>query len=437
MVTGGGEEGKKAKEREVAHISSEELRAICLEAGAGDVGFVEIGRDALLEERRDLLRVYNETETLISIVMAANPESIRSASVSTADYEFARIYKDLSEVTGRIVKRLNAAGIGGVTIPPGFPMDMDRWPGRIWEASHKSVAVEAGVGHMGISRIVIHPVFGNHIILDTVLINARLDRYGSPLKENPCIECGLCVSVCPTGAIRRKGDFDFMSCAMHNYHDLFGGYQEWVEDVVASKDVGAYRSKVTDSETATKWQSLTYGHFYRCSYCMAVCPAGSGPLKKYNQDKERHVRNVLKPLKEKREPVYVIKGTMAEEKAQQNEKKFIRYVRNTIRPSSVESFLQGLPLLFNPRKAGGLALTIHFEFTGRETEQATVEIANSAVRVSAGRLVGHANLRVLADSETWVGILNEEVSPVKALITGKMKLKGNPSHLGKFKQCIL
>ncbi len=437
MSSAGMDEGLVAVQgQETPRISADDLRRICIEEGADDVGFVEVGREALSGEKGDILRVYGDTRTLISVVKAVNPESIQSPSASVADHEFSKIHKDLYDVTGRIIKRLNASGIRGVAIPPGFPMDMDRWPGKIWEVGHKTVAVEAGMGCMGKSRIVLHPVFGNLIILDTILINATLDRYDGPLKENPCIDCMLCVSVCPVGAIGKNGEFDFMSCAMHNYHDLFGGFQEWVEDVVASKNVRAYRSKVTDAETATKWQSLTYGHFYRCSYCMAVCPAGSKQLGKYQQDKKRHVQNVVNPLKEKREPVYVIGGTRAEERASKNTHKFVRYVKNTIRPASVESFLNGIPLLFNPKKAEGLDLTLHFEFTGKEPGQATVRIVNNAVNVSSG-LSGNANLRIRADSDTWVKMLNEEVSPLRALVTGKLKMKGNPSHLAKFKKCVL
>jgi hypothetical protein len=36
----------------------------------------------------------------------------------------------------------------------GFPMEMYQTPGHaIWVVSHKPVAVEAGLGHMGIHRI--------------------------------------------------------------------------------------------------------------------------------------------------------------------------------------------------------------------------------------------------------------------------------------------
>jgi epoxyqueuosine reductase QueG len=36
------------------------------------------------------------------------------------------------------------------------------------------------MGHMGVNRNVIHPRFGNYILLNTVLIDAEVDRYDTP-----------------------------------------------------------------------------------------------------------------------------------------------------------------------------------------------------------------------------------------------------------------
>lgn len=418
------------------HFPLKRIRDICLSEGADDVGFVEAERESLSTERNDILRVYKKAKTLIAIVKSVNRESIYSPSASVADYEFCSIHKELLAITDRIIRRLNREGIKGVTIPPGFPMDMDRWPGKIWEVSHKIVAEEAGIGKMGINRIIIHPLLGSHIILDTILIDAALDEYSKPLTENPCIKCHLCVSVCPVGAIGKDGEFDFMACAMHNYHDLFGGFQEWIEDIARSGDIKTYRKKFKDSETLTKWQSLTYGHFYRCSYCIAVCPGGKKSGIIYNKDRKDYFSEIVKPLKDKKEPVYVIKGTRAERHARHNNNKEIRYVRNTIRPNSIKSFLDGVPLLFNPLKAKDIDMVVHFQFTGDEEIEATIKISDSTVIVQQG-LTGQANLKVKVDSGTWIGILNEEVSPLKAILGRKMRIKGNPLYLQKFKRCIL
>jgi epoxyqueuosine reductase QueG len=430
--------GKGAINRKSNSIpfSAEELRNICISAGADDAGFIEIGREALSSERPDMLRIYPGTRTLVSIVTKANRESIQSPSLAVADQEFSKVYSNISDSARRIVKRLNDSKVRGVVIPSGFPMDMTRWPGKIWEVSHKTLAVEAGLGHMGLHRVLIHPKFGNHIALDTILIDTELDHYDKPLEESPCIKCGLCVAVCPVGAISRDGVLDFMSCAMHNYHELFGGFQEWIEEIVSSRDIKSYRLKFRDSETVVKWQSLTYGHTYRCSYCMAVCPAGEETKNTYLSEKKGYVEEHFQPLKHKAEPVYVISGTRAEKAALKNLSKDVRYVRNTIRPASVKSFLEGTSLLFNPEKARGLSLRLHFAFTGKEEKLATIEISDGRVNIEEG-LTGKANLRIQADSETWVRVLNEEISPLGAVFTGKLKLKGNPSYLKKFKSCIL
>jgi len=417
-------------------LKAEELRKICLEEGADDAGFIEIDRQALAAEKDAILRIFPETATVVSLVVRANRESITSPSLSVVDYEFTKAHERLGEATGRILRRLNSLGIRGVAMPPGFPMDMTNWPGKVWEVSHKIVAVEAGVGLMGEHRLVINPKFGNHIWLDTLLLDVSLERYDQPLKENPCIRCGLCIAVCPVGAVRKEAGIDFMSCAMHNYHELFGGFQEWIEKIVSSRTVRSYRAKFHDSETIAKWQSLTYGHAYRCSYCMAVCPAGEETVERYRSDKKTYIQKYVTPLREKHEPVYVIKGTRAEKSARANEAKDVRLVRNTIRPSSVGSFLEGVTLLFNPEKAEGLKLNLQFSFTGKEKRTATIVIADRGITVRDG-LHGTPDLQVRADAATWVRMLNEEISPIKAMLTGKIRLKGNPTLLSRFKSCLL
>ena len=47
-----------------------------------------------------------------------------------------------------------------------------RFPGKIWVVSHKPIAVAAGLGQMGVHRNVIHPRFGNFILLGTILVAA-------------------------------------------------------------------------------------------------------------------------------------------------------------------------------------------------------------------------------------------------------------------------
>ena len=66
---------------------------------------------------------------------------------------------------------------------------------------------------------------------------------------------------------------------------------------------------------------------------------------------------------------------------------------------------------------------------------ATVVIKDRALSVSEGHQ-GRADLRVVADAQTWIRFLNHEVSILRCLITRKIPLKGPPRLLRDFGQCF-
>lgn len=90
--------------------------------------------------------------------------------------------------------------------------------------AHKTVAVAAGLGVMGLHRNVIHPKFGSFVLLATVLVDAEVSEYGQALDYNPCIDCKLCVTACPVGAIAKDGAFDGLACTTHNYREFMSGF---------------------------------------------------------------------------------------------------------------------------------------------------------------------------------------------------------------------
>ena len=203
-------------------------------------------------------------------------------------------------------------------------MDMGKFPGKIWNVSHKIMAVESGLGHMGLNRLVIHPVFGNFIRLTSLLIDTELDTYGTPLSKSSCDNCGLCLSACPVGAIQRHKPFDFMSCMTHAYRDNFSGFMDMLDSLLRSSDMDSFRQRYSDRETASMWQSLMYKMNYRCGYCMAVCPAGQAA--RPAGSRKEFVHDVVLPLKNRHEQVYVAHGSKAENKAQANPNKQVRLV---------------------------------------------------------------------------------------------------------------
>ncbi|HSB18218.1 MAG TPA: SCP2 sterol-binding domain-containing protein [Bryobacteraceae bacterium] len=413
------------------------LRQLCFQAGADDVGFVRIDHPELADQRQDILTLFPGTQTLVSLVCRMNREPIRSVARSVANVEFHRVTDKINHAAARIVSTLEEKGIRALNPAAGFPMETSRFPGgKIWVVSHKPVAVAAGLGRMGIHRNVIHPKFGSFILLATVLVDARVTEYNNPIDYNPCLECKLCVAACPTGAISADGNFDFSACNTHNYREFLGGFTDWVETIAESGSAREYRQKVSGSESASMWQSLSFGANYKAAYCLSVCPAGEDVIAPFLTDRPRFLREVVKPLQDKEETVHVVPGSDAEAYVKRRfPHKRTKQVGNGLRVESVNAFLSGLPLVFQRGKSKGLNATYHFTFTGREERKATVVISGQRLRVTEG-LSGKCNLHVMADSLTWVRLLARDANPLWAIVRRKIRIKGSPRFLLAFRRCF-
>ncbi len=417
-------------------LSAAWLKELALAAGADDVGLVEIDRPALDDQRDDLLRYFPKTKSLLSFVVRMNREPIRSPARSVANMEFHHVGDEINEIGRAIVEKLEQRGVRAINPAMGFPMEMDHFPGKLWVVSHKPVAVAAGLGHMGIHRNVIHPKFGNFILLGTVLLDAEISETGQPIDYNPCLECKLCVAACPVGAISSDGQFDFSACYTHNYREFMGGFTDWTEQVAESRGKLDYRRRVTDAESASMWQSLSFGANYKAAYCLAVCPAGEDVIGPYLLDKSSHLQQNVKPLQQKVEPVYVLPNSdAAEHVARRFPHKPAKLVGNSLRPRSIDQFLVGLPLVFQRNKSASLDATYHFTFVGETSRRVTITIRDKSIAVEEGH-VGQANLAVTADSQTWLGFLAKEKSLVWALVRRKIRLHGPPKLLVAFGKCF-
>lgn len=425
-----------AYHEDVPRLNTGMLRQMCLELGADDVGFVEINREELAEQKDDISGIFPEARTLISFVCRINRENLRNPARSIANLELRIVGQRVNSVAHTITASLEKMGVRALSPAEGFPMETDKWPGKMQVVSHKPVAAAAGLGKMGLHRNIIHPVFGSFVLLGTVLINAEVDAYSRPLEYDPCLKCKLCATACPVGAIGADGYYNPINCLTHTYRELLGGFSDWVETIADSKNAFHYRKRVSDAETVSMWQSLAIAPCYKSVYCMAVCPAGDEVIPDFLTDRKKYIDTVVRPLQKKEETICVLPGSDAENHVLRIfPHKKVKRVGNGVRLPTIEAFLRSVPIAFQRHKAEGLEATFHFAFSGNEMVNATIVIRDKTLSVIQGQ-EGRADLLIKADSAAWLRAVNKESSMFREIVFRRIRLKGPLRLLKAFGNCF-
>lgn len=410
-------------------LDSQWLKELAISSGADDAGLADACGEGLKGEFQGINALLPGARTVVSLVVRVNPDALRSPFMGVVNREAAFANKTADDAASELSRRLCALGFRSVAVHAAFPMDTQLWPGKMWPVSHKTIAEEAGLGRMGHHRLVIHPKFGSSILLSAVVVERPASLYGARLAENPCDGCKLCVAACPTGSIRPDGSFSFINCATHNYRYRLGGFSQWVENIVESKNVKEYRSRVKDSETVSMWQSLAYSNNYTCLNCLAVCPAAATKT-------EEGGASLAKKLLNRGGPVFFLRGSDAEEYAKKKIKpERLRPIKGGTRPQSARGFIQALPLIFQPGQAKGLNAVYHFSFTGEDPFESTVTIREGKLSVAQG-LSGTPEIAITADGPTWVSFLAGETTMISALLRRRIRIKGPIGLLKSFSRCF-
>ncbi len=84
-------------------------------------------------------------------------------------------------------------------------------------------------------------------------------------------------------------------------------------------------------------------------------------------------------------------------------------------------FIYRLPSKISPSAIEGHETTFHFDLEGEKGGQYTVKVADNQVVVSDG-LTGEASCTIRAQEENFEKLINGDLNPMMAVLTGKVKI---------------
>lgn len=114
----------------------------------------------------------------------------------------------LDQVALKLGNIIQKKGYAALAIPATQIID---WEKNTAHLSHRRLGVLAGLGWIGRNNLLVNKELGSQFRLVSILTDMPL-KIDQPVK-NTCNKCMLCVSICPSGAIKESPlDFDQVKC---------------------------------------------------------------------------------------------------------------------------------------------------------------------------------------------------------------------------------
>jgi len=185
------------------NLSSSELKKFAASAGAMGCGIANISRFADAPDGFSPKDVYSKCRSVVvtfrsmpsGVILAENPIPYTHASF--------KMYEEIDRLSMELLRFCESRGVSGVIIPAQVPYlywDEENRHGK-GIISLKHAAVQAGLGIMGKSTILINKDYGNMVYLGAVLVDAELESDSLTMDFACPPKCNICIKSCAQQAI--------------------------------------------------------------------------------------------------------------------------------------------------------------------------------------------------------------------------------------------
>lgn len=188
----------------------ESLRALGFELGARAFGVADL---TLLKETFPGLLDLVPGDYSRAIVVGCRLhdevlQDIKDSPTPLYLHHYRQVNFQLDRIALELAGKLHEFGRAALTIPASQVLKNRPQTAHI---SHRLLGQAAGLGHIGRSGLLIHPVFGAHMRYVSVLTDMPLPA--DKMHEGDCGACRACIPACPAAAIGEKyEDFNLKLC---------------------------------------------------------------------------------------------------------------------------------------------------------------------------------------------------------------------------------
>jgi len=187
----------------------------------------------------------------------------------------------LEELALGLVLWLEQKGYPALIVPPTH---VDPWryqgdPNKPMKPllSLDHAAVEAGLGTLGLNRMLLTPEFGPRVMLTGVLSTVPVEA-GKRMEEALCLgpSCGRCLASCP-GDVIRHWDRDWAACDKYRSPHGFAQLTEFFDKMLDQTDTAKQKQMLRSEDSFYLWESILRGAgvVTGCRRCQDVCPVGA------------------------------------------------------------------------------------------------------------------------------------------------------------------